>query len=131
MKKKRRYKKKTKKPISCTTCAVKDRHHLLYQRRHYTGFWANKLRYHPYSIILIPKNTMHRAIHRAVDDITVPSEDKCKDVYERLCEKWDAGEVKETDNIEKRLDVLIELFASAPATIECLKRQKDVAKKGG
>lgn len=129
MKKKRRYERHRK--TSHAPSQAFDRHHIWFQRKHYSGFWANKLRNHPYSIILIPKNTIHRAIHRAVEDITVPSEDKCKDLYLKLCERWNAGELKETDSLEKRLDVFIDMFASESETVKCLEATKDAAKKGG
>ena len=81
-------------------------------------------------IILIPKNTLHAYIHQQVKNIPVPREITAQGaLYQlELLEKYDA--IHETDNIQRRLMVIMALFECCePATYEALKKQDEAVKK--
>lgn len=129
-KKKRRYSKKLKKKqrtqVVSNCC---DRHHIFWTRRSYSQHpWALKLRNHPYCIVLIPKNTLHREIHQNVVEVPLPSEMVCESTFKELNRLWDFGAITENDGIIKRLDLLIFIMKyAADDTVEVLQQQRDIA----
>ena len=128
-KKKRRYKKK-KGP--CGTCSkAMDNHHLFWTRRQYAkGFWANKLRLHPYCIVLIPKNTLHKEIHSEIPEVPIPKECICESVYNQLKILWEFGAIGDDDSLQKRVDLLVFcLKCVADETVEVLEKQKEIANR--
>lgn len=131
-KKKRRYnrKKQKKKNVSIQSSCC-DRHHIFWTRRSYSQHpWALKLRNHPYSIVLIPKNTLHREIHHNVPEVPLPKEIVCERVYNELERLWNFGAIKDTDDIIKRLDLLIFVMKyAADDTVEVLEQQRAIASR--
>ncbi len=125
---KRRKRRSNCKKRSKLTCT--DRHHLLYQRRHWQKGYLSELRLFWYCIILIQKDPLHRLIHEYVGDVPTPREVSAKEALKqlRLLEKY--GAISENDSIEKRLIVLIALFESSDQpTAEALKRQLNIVRK--
>ena len=111
----------------------KDRHHLLYQRRHWNSGWALRLRNHPYMIKLIPRETLHRIIHENVSNIPQPSGKECKTAYELISCLDKEGKIKESDPLEKRIELLLSCFEN-PETRKALIKQREVISqfyKGG
>lgn len=100
-----------------------DRHHVFYQRRHYTTSLAKALRDHPYCLVPIPRDSLHHAIHNVVVDVPVPEAKVLKTVLRRLDALWDAGTITPLDTIEQRLELLITLLTAAPATQQALQAQ--------
>lgn len=100
-----------------------DRHHLFYWRRMYGDGLAKTLRQHWFTSVLIPTDTLHRAIHHEVAVVPVPPDGTIRKALEhlRLLEK--AGAITTNDSIEKRLAILIVLFVDHPATQKALKSQ--------
>ena len=119
-KKKRRYKRKTA-PKPRTSC---DMHHLLWIGRKWEIGELALLRQHWYCKISIPRDTLHRYIHENVSTIPTPSRENAREVLRHLqyLEQYEA--IHDSDDICKRLALLIALFDSIePKTAEALKRQ--------
>lgn len=130
-KKKRRYNRKKqnkKKNVSSSCC---DRHHLFWTRRSYSQHpWALKLRNHPYCIVPIPKNTLHREIHHYIPKVPLPNEQTCQSTYEQLVMLEEHGALKDSDGIIKRLDLLIFVMKyAADDTVEVLEHQRVIASR--
>ena len=107
-----------------------DNHHLLYQKRHWNKGWAQLLRNHWYMQKMIPMETLHREIHSKIHDIPTPNGKECRIAYEKLEELDAAGMLSDYDPIEKRLDILIDLWKEGcPATVAILEWQKQVVAK--
>lgn len=82
------------------------------------------LREYWYCSVYIPKKTLHTHIHQGLQDIPVPRGLSAKIAIEHLeyLKKYEA--ISESDDIEKRLVVLIALFDCVePETTEALKKQ--------
>lgn len=134
MKKKHRYGKKYKKKNRRSVvkaCKVEDRHHILWMRRSWAKVpSANKLRNHWYMIILIPKNTLHAYIHQQVKSIPVPREITAAGALRQLELLEQYGAIHETDDIQRRLMIIMALFECCePATYAALKAQSDAVRK--
>jgi hypothetical protein len=110
---------------------TKDFHHLLFQGRHWQQGYARLLRQHPYMGKYIPQATLHREIHSKIHDIPTPNGAECRMAYNEICRLEELGLIDiENDSVEKRLDLLIELWAEkCPATVEILKWQRDIVAK--
>ena len=101
-----------------------DRHHILWYKRDYSKGWAKRLRDHWYLSVEIPRDTLHRKIHYEVAHIPVPRVSTIKDALYQLQILEQYGGIHADDDIEKRLKVLMALFACCePATYNALKRQ--------
>ena len=87
-----------------------DTHHLCFQKRRWKARFAVTLRDYWYCRIDIPKNTLHKAIHRRVDSVPVPRPVNAHDALLQLQKLSMYGAISESDPIEKRLEVLISLF---------------------
>ena len=82
---------------------------------------------HWYCKVYIPRDTLHREIHAHISGVPVPKYANIKSVMEqlRMLEYYEA--IKDTDNIEKRLNVLIALFeCSEGPTADALKKQLEI-----
>lgn len=106
-KKKKRYKRKKKQR---TIANIRDTHHLCYQRRKWERGSLKKLRGYWYCKISIPRDTLHRVIHRELSEIPPPSEQGAKNALWQLemLERFSAISVY--DPIEQRLELLASLF---------------------
>lgn len=111
MSKKRRRYLKTKHRVekSAKSSRALDTHHLCYQKKNWkrTG---NYLRDFWYCRVDIPKNTLHKAIHRVVDNVPVPKAANARAALDQLIRLETYGAIHEWDPIEKRLSLLIALF---------------------
>ena len=110
---------------------VKDFHHLLYQDRHWQGYWAKRLRSHPYLGRYIPKYTLHRDIHSKIHDIPCPNEPDCRVAFNYIERAIAEGRLDpEHDTCEQRLTVLIDLWrTTCPATVAILEWEREVIAK--
>lgn len=110
---------------------ILDYHHLLYQKNHWKVGYAKLLREHPYMGKMIPKQTLHRAIHAKIHDVPTPNGCDCKRAYFEILRLEQEGLIDvEHDHIEKRLDVLINIWRdTCPATVAILEWQKQVVQK--
>ena len=102
-------------------------HHLLWQRRKWDRGDLRVLRSHPYCIVEIPANTLHRQIHEHLRQIPPPSQDNAKRVLWHLKYLQDRGGISDRDSLEKRLKVLIALFdCSEQPTADALRKQLEI-----
>jgi len=107
--------------------SVRDRHHLCYQKGKWGYGYLRELRDYWYCRISIPRDTLHRAIHCAVNDIPVPKNRSAKDALEQLRSLEKYGAITEFDSIERRLNLLIALFeCSDQETADAFKEQLKV-----
>ena len=101
-----------------------DRHHLFWIRREWSRGKLNKLRLHPYCIINIHRNTLHRYLHTHLGCIPIPDEYIVDKVLKQLQYLEEYGGISLDDPIEKRLKVLIALFECVEQpTADALKEQ--------
>lgn len=106
------------------TAKPRDRHHIWYCRHDYNKGWAKALRTYWYCTVEIPKDTLHRRIHRDVSGVPVPSVQAIQGALFQLKMLEKFGAIHPYDNIEKRLYVLMALFECAcPDTYNALKAQ--------
>lgn len=87
-----------------------DNHHLCYQKNRWATGYQKELRLFPYCIVLIPKNTLHRAIHSAVEHVPEPRGVNAKAALGQLELLFEQGAIALDDPIEKRLELLAALF---------------------
>ena len=126
---KRRYSKR-KKPTKYRVCnTALDRHHLFYQRRHYSGV-LSELRNFEYCIVPIPKNTLHSMIHEFIGDIPTPKPVNARDALKHLRMLYNYGAITNDDDIERRLVILIALFECVePSTVNALRQQLSIVRE--
>lgn len=108
----------------------KDCHHIFFQRKEWQSGLKSKLRMHWYCRVYIPKDTLHKEIHALVRKVPVPSYYNLRSAIEqlKLLEKY--GAIRESDNLERRLGVLVALFECADdATADALKMQLQIVKR--
>lgn len=114
---------------------TRDNHHLLWPRKlWHKGIWSRRLREHPYMQARIPMYSMHQQIHQTINSMPVPNEDICEYCwYELEALRHDGVIDAHTDNIELKLDTLIEILrccnSNLEVTIASLKWQKQVVHK--
>lgn len=120
-KKKKLARKKLRRSFRSNVC---DMHHLCWVRKRWSSSVAHKFRLHPYCIVSIPKNTLHWYIHQNMTHIPVPTDEVLRNALHRLEIMELVEEIRMDDQIEKRLQVLVNLFAeSAPSTAEGFRTQ--------
>lgn len=101
-----------------------DRHHILYIRKEWNKGKLDKLRLHPYCIIPLHSDTIHRYIHVHLACIPAPSGGVVDSVLMQLDFLERYGAIGQEDDIEKRLTVLIALFECiAQPTADALKEE--------
>lgn len=101
-----------------------DRHHILYIRREWNKGKLELLRLHPYCIIPLDRDTIHRYLHIHLACIPAPSGRVVDGILEQLKYLEDHKAIGPQDSIEKRLTVLIALFECiAQPTADALKEQ--------
>lgn len=129
MSKKRRLKKRiarSKKSYSPDS-SFKDKHHILFQRKSWSGGYKGELRRYWYCGAFIPKNTLHHYIHEELSRVPVPRESSCKEVLYHLRLLNKQGVIHEEDSIQKKLRVLIALFdCIEQPTADALRKQLEI-----
>lgn len=101
-----------------------DRHHIFYIRREWNKGKLGKIRLHPYCIVPLHKDTIHRYLHVHLACIPAPSGKVVDYVLEQLRMLEEYGAIGPDDSLEKRLTVLIALFECiAQPTADALKEQ--------
>lgn len=128
-KKRKRYNKAHRTAGRKTKKWTKDNHHLCYTKRSWGGGVLSELRRFHYCIILIPKETLHKAIHKAVPTIPAPKWEIAKYALEQLRMLEEIGAISANDSIEKRLVLLASLFANYRPTADGFIKQLEVVRK--
>lgn len=119
MKKKNVHKKKKKKAKRDF-----DRHHIFYIKNEWNKGELEKLRMHPYCVIDMHRETIHRFLHVHLAYIPTPRECSVGHILYQLQCLSEFGVISLDDPIEKRLMILIALFDYIePETAEGLKAQ--------
>ena len=122
-KQKKRYSKRRKPRMPIVSDSAMDRHHIMFQRRHYTGI-QSEFRNYPYCVVSIPKNTLHRQIHEYLGDIPAPRPVNAREALWQLKVLYRYGGISDDDDIETRIKVLISLFECVEQpTADALKKQ--------
>lgn len=104
-----------------------DSHHIFYTRVSWNSVVPNRLRSHWYCVVEIPKGTLHHAIHDKVRYIPVPREISIMSALEELTVLEDYGAIRPDDPLEKRLRILINIFAGTDKpTADALQKQLDI-----
>lgn len=121
-------KKKNRQPgqkVKGTSC-----HHLCWCRRKWDKGAAHKLRNHPYCIVWVPDTTVHKKIHRTIDEVPVPSELGINEALAQLDYLAEHGAITTKDTAEKRLRVLVALFEhSDQPTADAFKKQLEIVRE--
>ena len=116
MRKKRKRKRTIKNPY--------DKHHIFYIRKEWNKGGLDKLRLHPYCIIPVHRETLHRYIHTHLAYIPTPRKCMVEEVLFHLEYLKKYGAITQEDTLEKRLEILIALFECAEQpTADALKEQ--------
>lgn len=90
----------------------RDIHHLLWKRTSWTGRHTKALREFPYCKVRIPRDGMHEQIHMRMEEgIPAPSEREAERILAELKILYAFGAIGRKDSIERRLEVLVNLFA--------------------
>lgn len=111
-----------------------DRHHLLWCRRRWTGQPFEELRGLTYLIVYIPKDSLHKLIHRKIrNGITPPPEECAEEAYRHLVRAKDRNELRfDHDTPMERLQRLIEFWQEVPEaaqTVDGLKYEQELCAK--
>ena len=126
-KKKRRYERRICKKTDCKASGC-DKHHIFFTRHSWRAGLAFALRHNPYSIVTIPRATLHRQLHESAPTVPVPSNYVIEGAFEQLDFLEKHGAISETDGLEKRLKVFVALFECvAEPTAEALRKQLEIA----
>ena len=106
-----------------------DKHHICYQRRFWSLGSLHELREFWYSKIMIPRDTLHRAIHREVAFVPTPRVSSAASALAQLKMLESYGAIKETDSLEKRLELYIALFdCIEPETADGFRKQLEIVR---
>ena len=101
-----------------------DKHHIFYIRKEWNKGELDKLRLHPYCIVKVRRNTLHRYLHTHLAYIPAPDEHCVQDMVDCLKFLEDNKAIGPKDQLEKRLAVLISLFELVEQpTADALKEQ--------
>lgn len=121
---KQKKRKKSRKKKEAKTKSSLDRHHIFYVRNEWNKGELEKLRMHPYCIVLMDRDGIHRYIHTHLAYIPVPKVFNVESVIFQLkcLEKHEVISLE--DPIERRLAILIALFECIEQpTADALKEQ--------
>lgn len=125
LKKKKHKKKRIKKP----SCQL-DRHHILFIKKEWSRNGLGKLRLHPYCVVKIPRDSLHRYIHTHLAYIPTPRPATIQEVLYHLHYLEKAGAITMEDPIEKRLKVLVALFDCVEQpTADALEKQLNLVRE--
>ena len=126
MAKKKHKKRKTKRKTPRIRSAY-DKHHIFWIAKEWDHGELRKLRFYPYCIIPMHRDTIHRFIHARMARIPPPSEKTAQFVLEQLRTLEEFGAITDGDTIEKRLKVLIALFDCwEQPTADALRKQLNI-----
>lgn len=104
--------------------------HLWYPRHDYSKGYAQGLRGHWYSVVEIPRETLHAQIHAEVTHIPVPRGDIAKEAYKHLLVLEFNGAISKRDPVEKRLGLFIAFFDGCYyPTADAFRKQLDVIRR--
>lgn len=107
-----------------------DRHHILYIRKEWNKGKLNKLRLHPYCIVPMDRDSLHRYLHVHLACIPAPSGGVADSVLMQLEFLERYGAIGQEDDVEKRITVLIALFECiAQPTADALKEQLHIIRE--
>lgn len=114
-----------------TQQGAKNLHHLCWMRREWSkNEVAAKLRNHPYCIVQIKQDTLHRYIHEHMRSIPIPRECSIEHALEQLELLKRCKGISDTDTLEKRLTILQALFeCSDPMTASAFSNQLELVRK--
>lgn len=103
-------------------------HHLLWLRAKWDkNTYARAIRHNWYFKVLIPAETLHKAIHQEIPNgIPMPSVGELKEACMLLAEMDRNGDLREDDNVMIRSLVLTTLFDKDTATYKALRKQYDI-----
>lgn len=106
-----------------------NQHHLFYIQKSWNTKKLKRLRAYSYCIISIPV-ALHERIHAEVHEVPIPMESSIDSAIDQLDYLSRYRAIKPTDNIEKRLGVLVALFECIePETAEALKQQLKIVRE--
>jgi hypothetical protein len=106
-----------------------NQHHLFYIRRSWSSKKSKQLRSYHYCIVSIPV-ALHDRIHAEVQEVPVPRASSIDSAIDQLDYLSRYGAIKPTDNIEKRLGVLVALFECVePETAKALRQQLRIVRE--
>lgn len=122
-------KKRKNRRVRTVNYFTRDWHHALWQRKNWSKGWAKLLREHEYCGAYIPKNTLHVEIHKYINNIPCPDGKYCHIAFEIINRKLEEGYIDTEDPLDKKLEVLIEIFdKTSPKTAEALKKELEIVK---
>ena len=109
----------------------KNEHHLLFPGAKWgQSYYGRKIRKHKYFRRIIPENTLHKFIHRDVDEIPLPPKKACEEAYYEFLRRYKLHLIDQRhDTLEMRLQLLIDLWKDYPETVKALKAQQRIAIK--
>ena len=127
-KKKRRYR-RNHRPRKFNPSAS-DRHHLCWTKKQWDRGIYQAFRKHPYCIVVIPRDTLHRYIHYKIGQIPAPRFESVRLALARLEYLERLEVIRCDDSIERRLEVLASLFEySDPDTAGAFKKQLRIVRE--
>lgn len=105
-----------------------DSHHLFYTKACWNSLAAKRLRQHWYCIVDgVPRKELHQKIHEKVRYVPVPKDDNIWEVLDQLTILEEYKAISDSDPIEKRLELFIDLFGCIEEpTAEALRKQLEV-----
>lgn len=108
--------------------AVCDYHHIFYQKRYWSRGYAKALRNCEYGGKLIPRDTLHRRIHRELTAVPVPSGKGCKIAFEAMLVALNNGWIDPiNDSLETMITFYIDVWKNYELeTVNALKKQLEV-----
>lgn len=111
----------------------RNEHHLLFPKSQWErSFYGCKIREHRYFRRFIPENTLHKYIHDAneITMVPLPPPKACERAYFRFLKLYDEREISANhDTMERRLQVLIDLWSDYTETVKALEAQKEIVIK--
>ena len=107
-----------------------DTHHIMFTRRRWDTGAAKVLREHYYAKALIPKDTLHKAIHAELAYVPVPRKVSIMFALKQLQMLEDYHAISADDSFEKKLRVLIAIFECLEEpTAEALRQQLEIVQQ--
>lgn len=101
----------------------RDIHHLIWKRTAWRGRHTKALREFPYCKVRIPREGMHEQIHTRMENGIPPiSEREAERILAELKILYAFGAIGRKDSIERRLQVLVNLFAGVGGDAYCAMR---------
>lgn len=106
-----------------------NHHHLCWPKKSWSIGYAWALRNHWYLRIEMPRDK-HDALHRKLDGIPAPKGNSAKEAYEQLELLTRYHAIHNDDSLEKRLELLINLFTYCDApTARAFKKHLNILRQ--